>query len=164
MNEQSFEYRTGQTRPGKSSRGLIAFLLICVIFLSGVVSILSVANIQLLRLLQQQDAETPLSFQEGDAVPTTQQEATLTVGGITLQELPELYGELYNLPDGLYVTSVSPEGTVVPGDVLVSFDGNPVTTLEQVNTLYTQKKAGDHLRFTFHRQGETFSYTIILGN
>ena len=46
MDEQYFEYRTGETHPRKNSRGLIAFLLICVIFLCGVRN----RNVQLCKL------------------------------------------------------------------------------------------------------------------
>ena len=65
MDEQYFEYRTGETHPRKNSRGLIAFLLICVIFLCGVVSVLGLLNIHLLAQLQR-SGESPLSFGEGN--------------------------------------------------------------------------------------------------
>ncbi len=42
-------YRTGTTKPPKSHSGLIAFLLIAVIVLCGVVSVLSLMNIRLFR-------------------------------------------------------------------------------------------------------------------
>ena len=41
------EYGTGNTRPPKSYGGIIAMLLIVVIFLSGIVSVLSFLNVQL---------------------------------------------------------------------------------------------------------------------
>ena len=49
-------YRTGSTRPPKSYGGVIAVLLILVIFLSGVVTILSVMNIRLFRLVEKQES------------------------------------------------------------------------------------------------------------
>ena len=55
MDEQQFEYRTGRTEPQKKHNGLIAFLLILVIFLSGLVSVLGILNIHLFRLLETQD-------------------------------------------------------------------------------------------------------------
>ena len=87
MNEQSFEYRTGQTQPQKSSRGLIALLLICVIFLCGLVSVLSLMNIRLLNKLQQAGTETPLSFAQGDLTPIEPEGDSLTLDGITVQEI-----------------------------------------------------------------------------
>ena len=163
MNEHSYEYRTGQTQPAKSNRGLIAFLLICIILLGGVVSILGLMNIHLLAKLQQANTKTPLSFAEGDAAPVAPEGGSLTVSGITVQELPEVYQQLYDLPAGLFVVD-SQRDTVLPGDVLTQFDGSAVTTLEELNALYAQKKSGDRLWFTFHRQGETFSYSTFFGN
>lgn len=163
MDEQYYEYRTGQTKPQKSSRGLIAFLLICVIFLCGVVSLLGMLNIHLFRQLQQLGTETPLSFAEGELDPTALEEQSLTVGGITVQELPEVYQQLHELPPGLFVVDSQVE-QILPGDVLTEFDGAAVTTLEELNTLYAGKTAGDRLWFTFHRQGEAFSYSTFFGN
>ena len=44
-------YGTGRTRPRKSHGGIIALLLILVIFLSGVVAFLSIMNVRLLSRL-----------------------------------------------------------------------------------------------------------------
>lgn len=160
MNEQSFEYRTGQTRPAKSSRGLIAFLLICIIFLCGLVRLLGLMNIHLLSRLQSDGQEAGVSFEEGGTLPADGEIPSLTVEGITLQEVTEVYQQIHDLPAGLYVVDAPEEGSVAPGDVLISCDNTPVTTLETLNTLYSQKKAGDTLWFTFHRQGQTFSLSI----
>ncbi len=57
-------YETGRTRPPKSHGGLIALLLVVVIFLCGLVSALGVWNIRLFAQLseQPQQEEDPLSF------------------------------------------------------------------------------------------------------
>jgi len=66
MDEQNWmhEYRTGRTQPKKSNSGLIAGLLIGVIFLGGIVSILSFLNIRLFQKMNQPtpDNQSPLSF------------------------------------------------------------------------------------------------------
>ncbi len=162
MDEQHFEYRTGETRPRKSSRGLIAFLLICVIFLCGVVSVLGLLNIHLLSQLQISGGESPLSFGEGDLSPATPEGDSLTVAGITVQELSEIHQQVYDLPAGLFVVNAPEDIPVEPGDVLTAFNGAAVTTLEELNTLLTQTKTGEQVWFTFHRQGQTFRYTISL--
>ena len=162
MNEQSFEYRTGETRPGKSSRGLIAFLLICIIFLMGVVSLLGMMNIHLFRMLQQAD-NNPLSFQAGTTDPTTGEDS-LTVEGITVLELSEVYQQMNDLPAGLYVVD-APEGSpIAPGDVLVSWDHTAITTLDALKTLYDQKKPGEQLEISFFRKGESLSCTLQIQN
>ena len=51
MDEQNWmhEYRTGRTQPKKSRSGLIAVLLILVIFLAGIISAMGLLNIRLFR-------------------------------------------------------------------------------------------------------------------
>lgn len=65
-------YGTGSTMPPKSHRGIIALLLILVIFLSGIVSVLSFLNIRLFQQLSLEKTrdtpEIPLSL--FDAQPT----------------------------------------------------------------------------------------------
>ena len=58
------KYETGRTKPPKNHGGLIAFLLIVVIFLCGLVSALGVMNIRLFTQLKTlpQPQEDPLSF------------------------------------------------------------------------------------------------------
>ena len=58
------KYETGRTKPPKSHNGLIALLLVVVIFLSGLVSFLGVLNVKLfaqLKALPKSDPE-PVSF------------------------------------------------------------------------------------------------------
>ena len=58
------KYETGRTRPPKSHTGLIAVLLVVVIFLSGLVSFLGVLNVRLFAQLQAlpETEEEPVSF------------------------------------------------------------------------------------------------------
>ena len=58
------KYETGRTRPPKSHNGLIAILLVVVIFLSGLVSFLGVLNVKLFAELKSQpkEDEEPVSF------------------------------------------------------------------------------------------------------
>ena len=58
------KYETGRTRPPKSHTGLIAVLLVVVIFLSGLVSFLGLLNVKLFAQLnaQPKEEENPVSF------------------------------------------------------------------------------------------------------
>lgn len=58
------KYETGRTKPPKSHNGLIAVLLVVVIFLSGLVSFLGVLNVRLFAQLQAlpEKEEEPVSF------------------------------------------------------------------------------------------------------
>ena len=66
-------YETGRTRPPKNHGGLIALLLVVVIFLCGVVSVLGFMNVRLFAQLNQlpKENEDPLSFinQDGTEYP-----------------------------------------------------------------------------------------------
>ena len=57
-------YETGRTRPPKSHGGLIALLLVIVIFLGGLVSVLGILNVRLFAKLQDlpEDEQDALSF------------------------------------------------------------------------------------------------------
>ena len=48
-SQDSWEYGTGSTQPPKSRGGLIAALLIAVIFLTGIVTVLGILNIRLVK-------------------------------------------------------------------------------------------------------------------
>ena len=66
-------FGTGNTEPPRSHSGIIALLLILVIFLSGIVSLLSFMNIKLFQELnhqkQQEQAHSPMSFSDLDTQP-----------------------------------------------------------------------------------------------
>lgn len=163
MEEKQYEYRTGRTEPQKKHNGIIAVLLILVIFLSGLVSILGLMNIHLFRLLDAQADTTPLSFAEGDLTPVAPEGNSLTVGGITVQEQPEMYQQLYDLPAGLYVVDAPADGPVIPGDVLVGFENTAVGSLTELNTIYKTCQPGDRVELKFYRQGaEPFSHTVTM--
>ena len=155
MDEQ-YAYRTGRTDPAKSSRGLIAILLICVIFLGGLVTALSIMNIHLFRKLQDTRA---LSFTEGKA--TQAAEDCLSLAGMALQEPDPVYQQLHDLPQGLYVARVEPGSQaeilgICPGDVLISLNKTPVSTLDGVKNLLDDK---DH-QLLLWRDGKEISLTI----
>ncbi len=59
-----WEYGTGRTQPPKNHTGLVALLLILVIFLTGIVTVLGILNIRLSRQLSQTqvEAEAAISF------------------------------------------------------------------------------------------------------
>ncbi len=67
-------YGTGRTDPPKSRGGLIALLLILIIFLCGIITLLGVLNVKLFQKLQlREEAELSISFTAGqtEAVETT---------------------------------------------------------------------------------------------
>ena len=165
MDERNFEYRTGRTQPQKSSRGMIAVLLICVIFLSGLVSVLGLMNIRLLNLLKQQDAGAPVAFSGGESSHERADDAPVaTLGGMQVQELPDLYRQLSGLPEGLYICHVQ-QGShahtlgIVPGDVLIQIDTTRVSRLEALQPLTEER---DRVQITVFREGKQLPFTLTL--
>ena len=67
----SGRYETGRTRPPKSHNGLIAVLLVVVIFLSGLVSFLGLLNVRLFAQLKEmpEKEENPVSFVSEEDAP-----------------------------------------------------------------------------------------------
>ena len=100
MDEQNwmYEYRTGRTAPNKNRRGIIAVLLILVIFFAGVISALGLLNIRLFWQTDANNSKTSLSFSRADAPLSLPADAeqTLELEGMQLQELPTLYQKMYN--------------------------------------------------------------------
>lgn len=103
-------YGTGRTEPPKSHGGLIAILLILVIFLSGIVTALGILNIRLsMRARAQQPAELPITFETEPSeepqpeiqstVPAPTAQAPATAGNaLDIQNSPQ---SADNLPQGM---------------------------------------------------------------
>ena len=121
---------------------------------------LSMMNIRLFRELEQANTCSLLSFSDGEVSPSAPEGDAVTIAGITVQELSDVYQQLYSLPEGLYVVD-APEGCpVIAGDVLTAFQGSAVDSLATLRSLQSTCQTGDTIRFTFYRQsGEAFSYT-----
>lgn len=64
-------YGTGRTQPPKSHGGVIAVLLIVVIFLMGTVSVLGLMNVRLFKQLQEQSSTEVISFADTTQAPPT---------------------------------------------------------------------------------------------
>ena len=71
-------WQTGSTEPPKDKGGLMALLLILVIFLCGIITVLGILNVKLFTQLQiREEAGTSISFtpeetQAADIVPETE--------------------------------------------------------------------------------------------
>ena len=145
-------YGTGRTRPRKSHGGIIALLLILVIFLSGVVAFLSIMNVRLLNQLgdQPEDGQNhPMFFSQQNETapsddpqvpPTKSTEPEEAPGSIELsptpqsqENIPQEGGlslqEIYvrNLPSVVSITSQTPGGVSTGTGVILTEDGYIVT-------------------------------------
>lgn len=167
------EYRTGPTQPQKNRRGLVAILLILIIFLSGLVCAMGLLNIRLTRLLNKTAPKSPpLSFSQGDGetpelTASGAPEDSFILAGMTCQELTDLCQDLYDLPDGLYVSAVT-EGShaalsgIAPGDVLTHFAGTPISRLEDLQSLLNDHPSGKQVDILASRNRQQLHITLTI--
>ena len=164
-------YETGRTRPPKSHGGVIATLLIAVIFLGGIFSAMDSLN---LAPHHHQDsnhtAENCLHFSRFSQLETTASQVfdqNFAPGrpslGFTGETLTNLDRQIYRLPKGIYITHVAPGAAaqgIVPGDVLLHLDGTPITDLETLTSALDNYSPGDVVKVILFRDGK--QQTLVL--
>ena len=159
-------YRTGGTQPPKSHGGLVAFLLVVIIFLCGISTALGLMNIRLFRQLTAFATEEtgPITFSQSDGIT---RDAPDTPLGFMGQAVPPFWQNYHDLPPGIYVTKViagshaATQG-VLPGDVLVAINGSPVTDMETLQQLLGDKGPGDCVALELYRDAEWLTLSVCL--
>lgn len=169
--QQSF-YQTGDVRPPKSYRGIIALLLICVIILGSLVSGLSLLNIHLFRQLQAQDeAAAPVRFISGSTTATDSNSLHTNVCfsslGLTGSMLTSFDRHYYGLPAGIYITDVSERSHaamqgICAGDILLKVDGSRVTDTDTLQNQLSLYQTGDTVALVIYRAGTQYQLNITL--
>lgn len=182
-------YGTGNTMPPKSHGGIVALLLILVIFLCGVVSALSLLNIKLVWALNRQAEEQafiPMSFSDtGEQAPSQsgKQEPSgandvslgrnhssqppdnsLGLEGNSISRFDQSY---FRIPAGLFLTYVDENSDayaqgIEPGDILLSLDGTAITSQNELETILTSHAAGDTVEAEIYRNGTQINLTLTL--
>ena len=154
-------FGTGKTEPPKSYSGIIALLLILVIFLSGIVSLLSFMNIKLFRQLSEQskqmESKSPMSFTDLHLEPTTpmpedvfssehvQEDVSLHLSGSpqSVDNVPEMgalsWQEIYEKcnPSVVSIYATTDSGSSSGSGVIISAHGYVVTTCHVVGDAET---------------------------
>ena len=159
-------YQTGSTHPPKKHGGLIALLLIAVIFLGGIASAMGIVNARLSRQIHQPEESTPLIFSSNGTQETLPQTESSTTpvpnrtdvkvnisdspvgvenipqeGGLSLQEIYETA-----IPSVVSISCNLPEGRSTGTGVVLSQDGYIVTNAHvvegarQIQVLFTNQK------------------------
>lgn len=87
--------------------------------------------------------------------------------GITVGPIPEDVASHYQIPSGLYISSVSKgsdaeKNGIVPGDILTHVNGIPVSQTDDVLAIRDQHTIGDSLCLTVYRDGHVFDVNITL--
>ena len=159
-------YQTGSTRPPKNHGGLIAFLMVLVIFLCGISPALGLMNIRLLDALKQSETETaPVAFSGAEA--EEKDDAVRFSLGFSGQEIPEFWCVYQELPHGIYITDVEEDSDaakkgVLPGDILLQVNGEEITGTAQLNALL--EKNSTPVQAVFYRSGEKIQLTLAMDN
>lgn len=145
-------YGTGHTKPPKSHGGLIAVLLILVIFLSGLVTMLGLMNIRMFRQLNtmKQEPDLSISFDaepstavasvEGNLLPV-EAEATVSMEQMPAvqQNIPETGSlslqEIYKkcIPSVVSITASQRGGNSTGSGVIISDTGYIVTNYHVID-------------------------------
>ena len=86
------------------------------------------------------------------------------ISGIDLDEATAIKN---GLTKGIYVDSVvsgsgAEDAGIMAGDVIVSFDGKDVSTMDELNAIKNTKNIGDKIEIKLYRKSELKTFTITL--
>lgn len=172
MEEVVGTYETGVTQPGKSSRGVVAVLLMIMIFLSGVVSALGLMNIRLLGKLQTSDADQaePVLFEasaEPDEVGYARMDVGTFVSGLDVWcvQVSGVCNEYYDIPQGPLVTSAGEDAKkagICPGDILLQVDGQSTQTESDLQKVLEAYENGEQVVLRLYRVSDEKELEITM--
>lgn len=156
-------YQTGSTQPPKSRGGLIAFLLVLVIFLCGISTGLGFMNIRLFRRINALEAtETCSVVFSRDARWEAAEDSIKYPLGFSGQEVSPFWQSYHGLPAGIYVTEVSSSGGLLPGDILTEINGAPISGSASLLALLQSYQPGDRVDVTLCRNGQKQALTLTM--
>lgn len=159
-------YQTGSTCPPKSYRGLIAFLLVLVIFLCGITTALGMMNIRLFRQLHAASYQKESLLVLSQAAQETRSDAFFALG-FSGQNIPEFWHIYQDIPTGIYITEVAENSDaaqkgIAPGDILLQVDGEPIPDTDTLHQLLTARQEQDAAQVLIYRTGKHLQLTIRL--
>lgn len=87
--------------------------------------------------------------------------------GITGRTIDETTAKFRNLPQGVYVVTVSEYSSaekagLQSGDVITKFGGSKITSIDELNTYKQNYSEGDIVPMTISRNGKTMTLNIVL--
>lgn len=88
--------------------------------------------------------------------------------GIGGRSVTERDAQAYNMKVGVYVASMTADSPaymagIQIGDIITEMDGQPVTTVEEMNAIKNQHQVGDTIELTVYRQGDDLKIKLVLG-
>lgn len=93
-----------------------------------------------------------------DEIEKMKEQKNLPCLGVYGQDVTKDISTKYNLPYGIYVTSVVEKGTAYKaglqnGDVITNVDGQSILTLQELKNEILKKQSGDEITLTIQRSG-----------
>lgn len=87
--------------------------------------------------------------------------------GLTSIQIDESTSNLYGIPVGLYVRSVTPNGAadlagITAGDVIIGVDNEAVSTTDKLKEIITKHKAGEQITVKINRNGKDLDINVTL--
>ena len=148
-------YETGPTKPPKSRNGLVALLLILVIFLCGIITLLGILNVKLFHQIKfREEGDVAISFSVNQTIPApseaaepvpVQEEEEASAATLDLQQAPaavenrtqeeglslqEIYTK--NIPSVVSISTAYPGGATTGTGVIFANNGYIVTNAHVV--------------------------------
>ena len=178
MNGKDFDFRnetgtwqTGRVQPPKRYGGLIAFLIVLVILLSGISTALSIMNLKLYWKLNTQETTPQVAFSRSDDSVPAADETHEDVPelqdhlGIVGTVIPEVYQRYYKLPHGIYVSQVlsgseAQKKGLVAGDIITKIAGREVQDTLLMDLWAAGMEEGDPVSLTLYRSGSYIDVTL----
>lgn len=159
-------YRTGFTQPKKSRRGPLAILLVLTIFLGGINTVFRLLNIRLFREITQDSAIAPasVSFSQRSRSASAPSIPALGLTGTEISSFEQL---CYQIPTGFYITEVAPgsaaeKAGILPGDILLRFNGTKTENLETLKNILYAYAAGDSVNLSLFRNNQEYFVELCL--
>ncbi len=87
--------------------------------------------------------------------------------GISTVDITESYSRYLNMPMGLYVRTVqensaAAQAGIMAGDVIIGIEGEPIKTMDELNKIKNQHKAGETIKLTLSRNGTDLDVNVKL--
>ena len=87
--------------------------------------------------------------------------------GISTEDINEAYSRYLNKPMGLYVCTVqensaAEQAGIIEGDVIIGIEGEPIKTVDELNKIKNQYKAGETIKITLSRNGTDVDVNVRL--
>ena len=159
-------YGTGKMEMPKNNNGIVALLMITVIFLSGLVSVLSFMNIRLFQQLQQEQMEKipkPIAFAENSSISHEDYDMSAYSEGdafyipkwnVSVYTVTEFDQNYFQWPEGLMIVQAQPNPYGLrEGDIILSADGSPLTNPKILSALLSGSR---EVEFILARGDDTY--------